>query len=146
MMRKSLSDIVVFFDRDLPSMASHCEQSECGYSLYRGILVQWDEDHDERVLKFIDALGNDVQTELLVVQEHEGRLGLLWRDRVPQGLEEGRQIDICNDVWSVESSVTAPREPIFPAERELGPAELDDVADVDDFPGDDPTREQSWLG
>ena len=63
--------IIVFYDGDLPNMATHCPQEECGFSIYRNILVQWDEDGDDRVLWFIDHLPERVREQLLIVQEHE---------------------------------------------------------------------------
>ena len=73
----------VFRDIDLPNMATHCPQTRCGFSLYKGVLVQWDEDRDTRVLIFIDSLPEEVRNKLLVVQEHKAMLGLLWKWRVP---------------------------------------------------------------
>lgn len=57
-------------------------------SLYRGVLVQWDEDYDTRVLTMIDDLPTDVRQRLLFATEHEGSVELTWRDSVPEGFEQ----------------------------------------------------------
>lgn len=95
----------VFYDRDMPSMATHCYQKECGYSLHKGVLIQWDEDHDERVIDFIDSLPASVRGRLLVIQEHEGSVGLVWIGMVPEGYEEGEEIEEpAGDIWVIASS------------------------------------------
>lgn len=97
----------IFYDGDFPNMASHCPQQECGFSIYRGVLVQWDEDHDTRVLSFIDSLSPEVLEQLQVVQEHKAVLGLVWSGPVPEGYEEGNDLTVENaDVWTINSSVS----------------------------------------
>jgi hypothetical protein len=105
MKRVPLQPITVFYASDLPNMATHCSQEECGFSLYRAVLVQWDEDEDSRVLKFIDNLPDNIRNELLVIQEHEAGLGLLWKTHVPVGYEEGREFEIDGDIWHTNSSI-----------------------------------------
>lgn len=95
---------VDFHDKDLPNMASHCPQEECGYTIYRGVLVQWDEDHDDGVLLFIDQLPETTRSRLLVVQEHEARLGLVWKDEIPDGFRVQDDIDVGGDSWTVEKT------------------------------------------
>ncbi|HPA20382.1 MAG TPA: hypothetical protein PLU30_21710 [Verrucomicrobiae bacterium] len=101
---RHINGIAVFFDDDLPNMASHCDQWECGYSLHRGVLVQWDEDHDVRILEFIDGLPEDVHPELLVAQEHEASLSLLWKDRPAARYAVGNTVDLHDDTWYIERS------------------------------------------
>lgn len=101
---KLIDGLAVFYDDDLPNMASHRPQWECGYSIYRGVLVQWDEDHDMRILEFIDGLSEAVRAELLVVQEHEASLALLWRDHVPERYAVGKIIDVYDDTWDIVTS------------------------------------------
>ena len=95
---------------DLPNMASHCDQSECGFSLYRGVLVQWDEDHDERILRVIDGMPAAVVDRLLVVQEHEGGIAFRWSGDVPEGygLDSLGVDEPEGDWWPVVSSVGLP--------------------------------------
>ena len=106
--------ILVFYDSDLPSMASHCEQSECGFSLYRGVLVQWDEDQDRRILTWIDSLSESDRENLIIAQEHKASLSLRWKWAVPEGLEENKALDIPDkeggSFWNIaESSVLGER-------------------------------------
>jgi len=97
--------VLVFYDDDFFNMASHCPQSECGFSIYQGVLIQWDEDQDDRVLEFIDNLRDCERSELAIVQEHEGTIALLWRNTVPSGYEEGNYIEVGNDAWEIVKSM-----------------------------------------
>lgn len=91
---------------DLPNMASHCDQSECGFSIYRGVIVQWDEDHDEQILDVLDQMPAHVLDSLLVTQEHEGVIAFVWKGTVPEGYSESDDgIDAGKDWWVIDSSV-----------------------------------------
>ena len=108
MKRKSISrGIVVFYNTDLPISGAGS-----GFSLHRGVLVQWDEDEDDRILTFIDELPEQIRQQLLVAHEHEAGLSLLWQDSVPEGFEEGKDIDVDGDCWVILSSFAPPRGPI----------------------------------
>lgn len=104
--------ITAFYADDLPNMATHCDQSKCGFSLYKGVLVQWDEDQDTRVLDFLDDMESSDRLSLLVVQEHEGGIAFLWEGYIPDNqYKEGASIEVDGDVWSiVESKCLPPRE------------------------------------
>ncbi len=104
MKRTSRANLPVLFDTDLPSMATHCSQSECGFSLYRNVLIRWDEDKDERILTFVDEMPHFIRGQLLVVQEHEAVLALIWRDRIPEGYEIGAEIEVERDIWTIHES------------------------------------------
>jgi len=93
----------VFYENDFPNMASHKNQSDCGFSIYRGVLVQWDEDQDERVLQLLDELPAWVVDRVLVVQEHEGTVEFLCKTKVPQPIKPGTTVHVGDDVWCVES-------------------------------------------
>ena len=97
----------VFKTSDFPSPDDH------EFSLYRGVLVQWDEDHDERVLRVIDYMPAKVVDRLLVVQEHEGSVAFVWDRTIPVGYEvDGPGIDVPGgDWWYVYSSVALPDHP-----------------------------------
>jgi len=97
---------------DLPNMATHCPQAECGFSIYRGVLVQWDEDHDERVFRMMDDMSCGVMDELLIVQEHEGTVIFKWKAFVPEGYESNGDITVDGDVWNISESV--PVQPPMP--------------------------------
>lgn len=97
--------ILVIYKSDLPNMSTHSSQSDCGYSVYKGVLVQWDEDQDTRVLDFIDNLkANDLEN-LAVIQEHEGIIAFLWKTYVPIEFQEDKEVEIAGDVWSITKSV-----------------------------------------
>jgi hypothetical protein len=81
--------------KHLPNMATHCPQGECGFSVYRGVLVQWDEDHDERILDVLDDMPGHVVDAMIAVQEHEGTVCFVWKDAIPNGWEAG-----CYVAWS----------------------------------------------
>jgi hypothetical protein len=76
------------------------------YSVYRGVLVFWDEDYDHRVLKVIDHLDPDVRSQLFSISESEGCTILRWRHSIPLGFEEGSEITMYGDVWTIQSSKT----------------------------------------
>lgn len=96
--------VPIIYAEDLPSMATHCKQSECGMSVYRNVLVQWDEDHDERVLQFIDELPDEIRNNLAVVQEHEGGLSLLWNVDIPRAYATDGETCVDGDTWHIFSS------------------------------------------
>ena len=107
MKKTPTAKLVVFFESDLPNMASHCPQSDCGFSLDKGALIQWDEDQDERILKFIDLMPDGIRSRLLVAQEHEATVALLWKDSVPPDYKEGAEWQVDGDFWYVTESVAA---------------------------------------
>lgn len=49
-----------------------------GLSVHSGVIVVWDEDHDERVLRMIDERFPTGSVKPLAVHEHEGGIFLLW--------------------------------------------------------------------
>lgn len=96
--------IRVFRVSDLPNMGASVKGFSYGFTVYRGVLIQWDEDEDRRIVTFIDQLPARVRRSLSIVQEHEGSLGLIWRNRVPAGYEVGREFEVEGDLWVVEKS------------------------------------------
>lgn len=83
-------------------MASHCPQSKCGFTVYRGVLVQWDEDHDERILDLLDITPVAVLENIVAVQEHEGSIAFLWKDRPPIGYCPGDSVAPGDgDIWHI---------------------------------------------
>lgn len=103
--RVSKSRPRTFFSGDFPNMATHCNQAECGFSIYRGVLVQWDEDHDERVFRIMDEMPCSVVDELLIVQEHKCSVVFKWKAFVPVGYEEDEQIIFDGDVFYICESI-----------------------------------------
>ena len=106
--------LATFFDHDCPNGVTHVPQRRCGYSIYRGVLVQWDENHDRRVLAMLDHMAAIDLDSLMVVQEHEASASFLWRDRVPERYAEGSHFGLPDgDVCYVYSSVAIPSEAHF---------------------------------
>jgi len=89
--------------RELPKLEMTPE--EAGFSIYRGVVVRWDEDYDARVLDFIDRLSLEDRKNLVAVQEHEESIAFRWEDHVPIELDEGKNILIDGDVWTVIESI-----------------------------------------
>ena len=97
------ADLAVFFESDFPNMATHCKQAECGFSIYKGLLIQWDEDRDTRILAFIDKLNHAERKHLLIAAEHEGTLSLKWdKTGPPEKYRPGEQIEILGDYWTID--------------------------------------------
>jgi len=92
--------VPTFFDSDLPDM----QRQPAGFSLYRGVLVQWDEDRDDRVLDFLDALPAAVLDSLVIIQEARGMLAMRWANRIPTGYTEGSLVDVTGDLWTIGNS------------------------------------------
>ena len=74
-----------------------------GFSIYRGVLIQWDEDHDPRVLRFVDNLAPADRACLLIAQEHEGMIRLCWTHHIPHRYRTDELIDCAGDTWATES-------------------------------------------
>lgn len=97
--------IVAVRYRDLPRMETHVSE-EAGFSIYRGIIVRWDEDYDTRILDFIDDMDDDDARGLMAVQEHEGSIAFRWKESVPPQFAEGQSVESRDgDCWSVYESV-----------------------------------------
>jgi len=96
----------LFFSNQFPNAATHCDQGSCGFSVYRNVLIQWDEDHDLRIMDFIDALPKVLRKNLVVVQEHEGNINFVWSLFVPRGYESEKMVDVPDgDCWYIMSSI-----------------------------------------
>lgn len=97
--------LTVFLESELPNMAGHRPQADCGFTLYKGVLIQWDEDEDERILILIDNMPESVRAELLVAQEHKAYVALMWKNAIPNGYEEGTECDVGDDTWYIINCV-----------------------------------------
>ncbi len=104
MKQKPRNTICVFAVDDLPNMGAGVNGFSYGFSIYNGVLVQWDEDEDKRVLTFIDDLPEELRCQLAIVQEHEGSLGLIWHNSVPSGFDEGEEVEVEGDFWVIQKS------------------------------------------
>lgn len=98
------SSILAVRYRDLPNMESHVKE-EAGFSVYKGVVVRWDEDYDTRIIDFIDDMDPDDVTDLFSVQEHKGSISFRWKNSVPPQFAEGQSVDSRDgDTWSVYES------------------------------------------
>ena len=79
----------------------------CGFTLYKNVLVQWDEDFDDRIIIWLNKQSEHVLNQLIMVHEHEGGLSLLWKPGQPL-LSEGKEVTVAGDVWQIVSSVAVP--------------------------------------
>lgn len=104
MRKRALNVVNIFDEEDLPNMGAGAKGFSYGFTIYRGVLVQWDEDRDERVLTFINQLPAGVRCRLAIVQEHEGSLGLVWHTRAPSDYEVGKEFEVEGDFWVVQKS------------------------------------------
>jgi hypothetical protein len=80
------------------------------FTVYRGLMVFFDEDQDTRILTFIDDLSIKVRQKLFAVGEREGSITLVWNCRPPTRYEEGKSLDVCGDTWYVFQSVKCDEE------------------------------------
>lgn len=72
--------------------------ARCGFSLYKGVLILWDEDHDDRIFSWIDQYGSGCVS----VHEHEATMTIVWNgrdDTRPTGYS------VCGDFWTVEEHI-----------------------------------------
>jgi len=81
-----------------------------GQTVHKDVLVYWDEDHDERIISFLDNLDSSIRMKLIAVQEHEGCLSLIWKHSIPEPFLRENQLDVEGDVWTIVSSSIAPQE------------------------------------
>jgi len=98
--------MISFNLNDLPNMATHVDQETCGFALHKGVLIQWDEDHDTRVIECIDAIHSANINNLRVIQEHEGSVSFIWENTIPEGYDDTCDIIIeSGDVWCIAESI-----------------------------------------
>lgn len=88
---------------DIPSKGIGHPRRDYPMTVYKGVLVVYDEDKDDRIKTFIRRLSKDERENLLIAEEHEGCLHLVWdRDTyIPSHLEEGHEVDVEGDVWAI---------------------------------------------
>lgn len=78
-----------------------------GVGTYRGVVIAWDHDRDERVHQLIDAIKADFPTEPAFVSEHEAEVVLAWRGRPPAKFSKGETVHVGDDAWSIRYSATS---------------------------------------
>jgi len=76
----------------VPDLVIHeAPMSRFGFSLYRGVIVFWDVDYDERICQFLDDLAAQhprLLKRLRVAAECKGGLYLLWNGPTPKKFRE----------------------------------------------------------
>lgn len=97
----------VFYKNDLDEVLLH-RWEKYGASIYKGVLVIWDEDRDDRILRFIRKNVSSVERFfLLMAHEHEGGLDLLWSEDCPTSFMRNVNSEVDGDHWEILSSGTA---------------------------------------
>lgn len=99
---------------DLNALMSNIGTGE--YSIYRGVVIFWDVDHDARVLTFIDNNERLIHC-ILAVAESKAFLNILWLGKIPNFPKEVEGVngklpdlvDVAGDGWRVESRQTSSR-------------------------------------
>jgi len=79
----------------------------CELSVYRGVIVCWDEDHDTRVLNLIDDMSERDRHNLVAIHEHEGQASYVWNCKTPKQYEEGVNTRD-GDHWPCQESTELP--------------------------------------
>jgi hypothetical protein len=91
--------VLVFDINDLPAGSD--------YSLYKGVIVVWDDDSDSRVLDLLDKMSDEVRSGLLAVHEHEGSVSFRWFGYIPSDYQEGKGVEPGDgDWWSIYESIS----------------------------------------
>lgn len=79
----------------------------CDLSVYRGVIVCWDEDHDTRVLNLIDDMTERDRENLVAIHEREGQASYVWNGKTPAQYEEGVNTR-CGDHWPCSETIELP--------------------------------------
>ena len=132
------------------------EAQRYGTAMYKGVLIVWDEDRDDRVFQAVDVLKKDaaVNDWLHAVYEHEGGLTLVLDSYIEHKVTCPADIDIVNepgkpeggmDVWCVDAihwqgtfpieAFTAAGCESYPEEYSHKPMPADKLAFVDGMMG-----------
>lgn len=89
---------------DLPGFQNGLKHSD-HFSMYRGVIVCWDEDLDARVLDLIDSMDGDDRDELFAIHEHAGSVSFKWKSTIPHNYYAIDGVDAPDgDWWSVYDS------------------------------------------
>jgi len=105
--------VTILQQNDLTELCSHAGRfQDNGFSLYRGVLVVWDDDYDVRVLDVLDRMPVNVLEQLLAVYERKASISFLWDKAVPHGYTEYDPVDLepgDGDLFHIHNSFA--REP-----------------------------------
>lgn len=89
----------------LDKIDQYKERNKYGFSIYKGVLILWDEDWDTRICSFIGNSLDHSYTDLLVAKESEGCLSLIWHGLIPYSYQKGMCVDVLNDSWQIIESI-----------------------------------------
>jgi len=73
-------------------------------SLYRGVIVCWDEDIDTRVLEFVDNMPTHLRERLIAIGENQASVSFLWKGVFWRSKVREEQLENCSpgdDQWTV---------------------------------------------
>lgn len=107
---------VEFVTRKTPVFTIPFMEKKGAYSLklsvYRGVIIHWDEDYDTRILDFIDDMDEQDRIYLVATHEHEGGIWFIWNGPAPKTYEK---IDHgvntrSGDHWSIMESIELKNE------------------------------------
>ena len=76
---------------------------ENGFSLYKNIMIVWDEGNKKDVLSFVDKIPEKVRENLLLVFQYKGTIDMVWKDKVPQSYQ-GNTVLVSSERCTVFSS------------------------------------------
>jgi hypothetical protein len=99
-----------FGPRDFPQME---QEGKPSFSVYKGVVIKWDEDHDWKVTQIIDTIPADERRFLVIIQEHEECLSLVWHRRVPRRYRIGKYIRLSGgEVYRIYDSRVVGNKPM----------------------------------
>lgn len=112
MFSESIKPECLYYDRNEPPDVDDVFTSavlSCFYkgtwTVYRGVTVVWDEDHDERVLSFIDKMAEEDREYLAGIYEHEGSIEMVWLYEENPRYKYGTSVNAPGpDSWSIFAS------------------------------------------
>ena len=56
-------------------------------------------------MEVLDTMDGSVVREMVAVHEHEGSIYFVWNTYVPEGYEEGGEVFLTGDNWSIVKSI-----------------------------------------
>ncbi len=76
---------------------------ENGFSLFKNIMIVWDEGDKKDVLSFVDKIPEKVREKLLLVFQYRGTIDMIWKEKVPQSYQ-GNTVLVGSERCTVFSS------------------------------------------
>lgn len=78
--------------------------------------IIWDEDHDERIYKFIELyISEEMQKNVYSIGERSAFVTIIWYNHVPMQFkdreEQDKGFDVCDDYWTIYNDVIRLEEP-----------------------------------